>query len=415
MSVLDTFIIDVAWDLGALPAATIAVHEDPTGELFGAALATLATRPTAALDGVQHLYMSAPNLRQIRQARDHARYPETAPETAPETVLRLVLRDLDTGLELGQVYRDWRGGTVLTRLPASIAGLEYLAAHVVGGGTRLIVGGNNKYLSRGYSAVLQRYFGRVQATRGRGKFRCLVADSGVGTDSRPVAEVGAASARVEYRIPRAQTEYGNLCGVGGVFGGAKVDRGGELLGRWVAREAPVGARVLDLGCGNGLVALMLSRREDLRMTATDIDADAVLSARATLAGVSRVCGEGAVGEGGVGEVFGIAEGDVGRGEDGAAVKWDDAGYGVEAGSFDVVALNPPFHRDSGIDDRLVLHLLGGARRALRVGGELYLVFNSHLRYRALLREWAHIEQLERNAKFTLLRVRKAGQSFRVFG
>lgn len=411
MSVLDTFIIDVARDLGALPAATIAVHEDPTGGLFDAALATLATRPTAALDGVQHLYMSTPNLRQIRQARDHACYPETAPETAP----RLVLRGLDTGLELGQVYRDWRGGTVLTRLPASIAGLEYLAAHVVGGGTRLIVGGNNKYLSRGYSAVLQRYFGRVQATRGRGKFRCLVADSGVGTDSRPVAEVGAVSARVEYRIPRAQTEYGNLCGVGGVFGGAKVDRGGELLGRWVAREAPVGARVLDLGCGNGLVALMLSRRVDLRVTATDIDADAVLSARATLAGVSRVCGEGAVGEGGVGEVFGIAEGDVGRGEDGAAVRWDDAGYGVEAGSFDVVALNPPFHRDSGIDDRLVLHLLGGARRALRVGGELYLVFNSHLRYRALLREWAHIEQLERNAKFTLLRVRKAGQSFRVFG
>ena len=404
MSVLDTFIIDVSRDLGALPAATIAVHEDPTGELFDAALATLATRPTAALDGVQHLYMSAPNLRQIRQARDHARYPETA----PETVLRLVLRGLDTGLELGQVYRDWRGGTVLTRLPASIAGLEYLAAHVAGGGTRLIVGGNNKYLSRGYSAVLQRYFGRVQATRGRGKFRCLVADSGVGTDSRPVAEVGAVSARVEYRIPRAQTEYGNLCGVGGVFGGAKVDRGGELLGRWVAREAPVGARVLDLGCGNGLVALMLSRREDLRVTATDIDADAVLSARATLAGVSRVCGEGAVGEGAVGEVFGVAEGDVGRGEDGAAVRWDDAGYGVEAGSFDVVALNPPPHRDSGIDDRLVLHLLGGARRALRVGGELYLVFNSHLRYRALLREWAHIEQLERNAKFTLLRVRKAG-------
>lgn len=414
MSVLDTFIIDVSRDLGALPAATIAVHEDPTGELFDAALATLATRPTAALDGVQHLYMSAPNLRQIRQARDHARYPETAPETA----LRLVLRGLDTGLELGQVYRDWRGGTVLTRLPASIAGLEYLAAHVVGGGTRLIVGGNNKYLSRGYSAVLQRYFGRVQATRGRGKFRCLVADSGVGTDFRPVAEVGAASARVEYRIPRAQTEYGNLCGVGGVFGGAKVDRGGELLGRWVAREAPVGARVLDLGCGNGLVALMLSRRVDLRVTATDIDADAVLSARATLAGVSRVCGEGAVGEGavgeggvgevGVGEVFGVAEGYVGRGEAGAAVRWDDAGYGVEAGSFDVVALNPPFHRDSGIDDRLVLHLLGGARRALRVGGELYLVFNSHLRYRALLREWAHIEQLERNAKFTLLRVRKAG-------
>lgn len=408
MSVLDTFIIDVAWDLGALPAATIAVHEDPTGELFGAALATLATRPTAALDGVQHLYMSAPNLRQIRQARDHARYPETAPETVLRLVLRLVLRGLDTGLELGQVYRDWRGGTVLTRLPASIAGLEYLAAHVVGGGTRLIVGGNNKYLSRGYSAVLQRYFGRVQATRGRGKFRCLVADSGVGTDSRPVAEVGAVGARVEYRIPRAQTEYGNLCGVGGVFGGAKVDRGGELLGRWVAREAPVGARVLDLGCGNGLVALMLSRRVDLRVTATDIDADAVLSARATLAGVSRVCGEGAVGEGGVGEVFGVAEGDVGRGEAGAAVRWDDAGYGVEAGSFDVVALNPPFHRDSGIDDRLVLHLLGGARRALRVGGELYLVFNSHLRYRALLREWAHIEQLERNAKFTLLRVRKAG-------
>lgn len=59
----------------------------------------------------------------------------------------------------------------------------------------------------------------------------------------------------------------------------KVGTDGTLLGAWARMTAREG-RVLDIGTGTGLIALMMAQRyPDCRVTAIDIDADACQQAR----------------------------------------------------------------------------------------------------------------------------------------
>lgn len=236
----------------------------------------------------------------------------------------------------------------LGEMPKSLARLDYLARAIAGAGfdsARLVLGANNKHLSRGMNTVLADSFDTVRGSRGRGKFRCLVASGPREVAYEPVTSSG-------------------LVAFGGVFSGAKPDRGGELL-RSCLPEEP--GRLLDLGCGNGSVSRAIAGA-----VATDSDADAVLSARAI----------------------------------GLHTTWDDAGSQLPDASFDTIALNPPFHEGTTIDATLVQHLLNAAQRLLAPGGALYVVHNSHLRYRGEVeRRFAEVEQVARDATFTVLRAR----------
>lgn len=233
-------------------------------------------------------------------------------------------------------------------MPKSLARLDYVARSVASSGhapLRCVLGGNNKHLSRGMNEVLAQSFSDVAASRGRGKFRCLVASGPKKVAYEPVTANG-------------------LIAIGGVFSGAKPDRGGELL-RSCLPDNP--GRLLDLGCGNGSVT------RGMDAVATDSDADAVLSARAN----------------------------------GLEATWDDAGSRFADESFDTIALNPPFHDGTAVDATIVQGLLGASIRMLKPGGDLYLVHNSHLRYRGEVeRRFSSVEQVARDATFTVLRATK---------
>jgi len=84
--------------------------------------------------------------------------------------------------------------------------------------------------------------------------------------------------------------------------------------------------------------------------------------------------------------------------------WDAAGSRWPEASFDTTALNPPFHDGTTVDATLVQHLLDASVRLLAPGGALYLVHNSHLRYRGEVeRRFASVEQVARDRTFTVLR------------
>lgn len=66
----------------------------------------------------------------------------------------------------------------------------------------------------------------------------------------------------------------------------KVGTDGVLLGAWAEIPTPAHTplQALDIGTGSGLIALMLAQRaDDMRVTAIDIDADAVLQASTNIA------------------------------------------------------------------------------------------------------------------------------------
>ena len=320
MRTLDSLIWDTALD-GGVPD-TLLVCYDPTIDL---------TR--RAVESRARVVFADPDYARSQVARD------LGVEIAGDVRLDEFLARLGPGA--GSVVG-------LGEMPKSLARLDYLARSIAGAGfaeARLVLGANNKHLSRGMNGVLADSFDYVRGSRGRGKFRCLVASGVREVTYEPVSQRG-------------------LVAVGGVFSGAKPDRGGELL-RSCLPDQP--GRLLDLGCGNGSVS-----RGFGGAVATDSDADAVLSARAI----------------------------------GLEATWDDAGSRLPDASFDTIALNPPFHAGTTIDATLIQHLLDAAKRLFASGGALYVVHNSHLRYRGEVeRRFGEVEQVARDETFTVLRAR----------
>jgi 16S rRNA (guanine1207-N2)-methyltransferase len=125
------------------------------------------------------------------------------------------------------------------------------------------------------------------------------------------------------------------------------------------------------------VAAWLARgRPSLRVTATDRSAAAAASARETA------------------QINGLA--------DRITVRQADGLERLAEVSERLIVLNPPFHSDAALHTGIAAHLFHDAARVLAPGGELWCVWNSHLRYRPLLeRVVGPTRQVARNAKFTV--------------
>lgn len=138
-------------------------------------------------------------------------------------------------------------------------------------------------------------------------------------------------------------------------------------------------RVLDLGCGTGVLATVVALRvPDASVVATDRSAAAVLSAAATA------------------DANGVG--------DRVTTLRDDAAASVPDGSVDIVVCNPPFHVGAAVSTDIAEAMFRAAARVLRPGGELWVVWNSHLRYRpSLERVVGPTTQVSRTPKFTVTR------------
>lgn len=263
---------------------------------------------------------------------------------------------------------------VLLRLPRSLAELDEIVWHIArwaDPGATVLAGGRDKHMSRGMNDVLARGFAEVSAGLGRRKARVLTARS-----PRPAAELGDPRFPVRERDPELAFD---LFAFGATFGGAGFDHGSRLLLRTLGEDPHSGVgRILDLGCGNGVLAVSAAlARPDARVIATDQSAAAVAATRLTA------------------EAAGVAD----RVETHRA----DAAEAVPTGWADLVLLNPPFHTGSTVHAGVAHRLIRSAAPALAPGGELRLVFNSGLGYRPLVeREIGPTRQLARDKTFTVL-------------
>ncbi len=255
---------------------------------------------------------------------------------------------------------------VLMQLPRSLNELDEIAAAIARHAHPDVVvyaGGRIKHLSSAMNDVLGNHFGSVAATLARQKSRVLVARGPKAADS-------------EY----PQREYHQeldlwVCAHGGAFAGTKLDIGTRYLLSFL-REMKADARTaVDLGCGTGILAAALARsRPDLAVLATDQSWAAVASARATAEANDLPL---------------TVERDLGLS------KQPDA-------CADLILLNPPFHVGSAVHAGVALTLFDEAARVLKPGGELWTVYNSHLKYRAaLMRSVGPTRLVGQNPKFTV--------------
>lgn len=172
----------------------------------------------------------------------------------------------------------------------------------------------------------------------------------------------------------------------GVFGHGKLDEGTRrLLAQLPAclqkggeESAYAPGDVLDMGCGDGILAAWLARR-GARITALDVSHFAVEATRRTLAA------NGLEGE----------------------VLASDVYSALERRRFDAIVSNPPFHQERSIDYGAAGRLILEAPDHLQAGGQLLLVANAFLPYPALLtRAFGGFEVLADDRRFRVYRAVK---------
>ncbi|MBT2388194.1 methyltransferase [Streptomyces sp. ISL-1] len=168
----------------------------------------------------------------------------------------------------------------------------------------------------------------------------------------------------------------------GIFCAERLDIGTRFFLRSLPkRRGP--ERVVDLGCGNGVIGTAAAlANPEASVTFIDESFSAVASAEATY---RDNAGSDARAEFLVG----------------------DGLSGVPADSVDLVLNNPPFHSHQATTDATAHRMFGGARRALRSGGELWVIGNRHLGYHARLRRlFGNCEVVASDPKFVVLRAVK---------
>lgn len=79
---------------------------------------------------------------------------------------------------VGSELTDMANVLCVGHLPKSLAGIRHLARQLALAGVEtLVLGANTKHMSRSMNDELARSYHEVRASRGRGKFRCLIASS----------------------------------------------------------------------------------------------------------------------------------------------------------------------------------------------------------------------------------------------
>jgi len=150
-------------------------------------------------------------------------------------------------------------------------------------------------------------------------------------------------------------------------------------------------RVVDLGCGNGIIGLhvaaeLVAAEIDYRMAFLDDSALAIDAAQRSW--------EATMGEPQQGEqvVFQHAHRLVGA---------------LPKRSVNLVLVNPPFHDDRVVGDDVAWSMFTDAHKVLDPGGQLIVVGNRHLAYHAKLKKiFGQVETVAATSKFVLLRAHR---------
>lgn len=156
----------------------------------------------------------------------------------------------------------------------------------------------------------------------------------------------------------------------GLFSWNRIDAASNLLAQYLPQE--FSGKGADLGCGYGYLSdrILSHAQGDISLLCVDSDARAIEAVQANLDAY----------KGALDENIGKVDIDY---------LWHDLSQGLPKiydGKLDWVISNPPFHIDKQVSNDLGICFIDTAAKALKKGGNLWLVANAHLPYENSLRE-----------------------------
>ena len=269
--------------------------------------------------------------------------------------------------------------TLLVRVPKSLALLEDQLCRLrpfVGTGTKIIGTGMVTEIHTSTLQAFERILGPTRTSLAVRKARLIFCEP---DPSLPVPENPWP---LTYQLPGdigVVSEH-PVVNYAGTFSADHLDIGTRFLLHHLPTRSDA-AHIVDLGCGNGVVGLAAALGSPkASLTFVDESYQAVASARATFAATFP------------------------PGTRDAEFQAADGMAGFEPDSVDLVLNNPPFHSHQATTDATAWRMFTGARRALRQGGELWVVGNRHLGYHVKLKRlFGNCEVVASNPKFVVLR------------
>ena len=230
---------------------------------------------------------------------------------------------------------------IAARLPASREAFE-MVLHAAGSrlapGGRLLVCGANDEGIRSAAQQVQDLFGTVETLTSRRHCRVLQTFL---PERPPDFRADLHDWRLTVSAELADGQTLRWVSYPGVFAHGRLDEGTCLLLDALPDLSPT-ERVLDYGCGVGVIAMVLQRRQpQASIDLLDDDVVAVQAARENMPEARTILGDG----------------------------WT----ALEGTQYDLIVSNPPIHRGKEKDFALLTNFIEGARKHLRPGGKVIFV------------------------------------------
>lgn len=236
-------------------------------------------------------------------------------------------------------------------------------------GTQVIVAGMVKALTSRVWELLEKLVGPTTTSRAWKKARMIFAQV---DPHLPACE---SPYPVEYQLEN--TDY-LITNHANVFSRDSLDIGTRFFLPQLPLK-PDAKDIVDLGCGNGLVGIIAAAKNPKAMIHfVDESYMAVASAE---------------------QNFRRAFADSRK----ASFQVTDGLSDSPRESSDLVLCNPPFHLHSAVGDQIALRMFRQSHRALRKGGELWVIGNRHLGYHIKLEQlFGNCQLVASNKKFVVL-------------
>ncbi|MEU3708169.1 methyltransferase [Streptomyces anulatus] len=270
---------------------------------------------------------------------------------------------------------------LIVRVPKSLAFLEdqlHRIAPAVHAGTVVIGTGMVKEIHTSTLKLFERIIGPTRTSLAVRKARLIFCTPDPALPRTP------SPWPYRYELPADVGPVAGLTTVNhaGIFCAERLDIGTRFFLKHLPSRGGA-VRVVDLGCGNGVLGLSAAvSNPEAHITFVDESYGAVASAEETFRAGAPAGAK--------------ADFLVGDGLD-----------GLDPGSVDLVLNNPPFHSHMATTDATARTMFTGARTALRQGGELWVVGNRHLSYHTHLRRiFGNCTTVAGDPKFVVLRAVK---------